>query len=393
LLFLVAGACCAGAAGCGIGALLLGDRDGGGGADGAVPPTGAPLALDAGEFHTCAAWGGVAYCWGQNQGGALGVGDALSRTVPTRVAIASAIRDLALGEAMSCAILDGDPGAVSCWGQDDVGQLGLAPPPNGAVLTPTSNGLTAATIAAGFAHACAVGSDARLTCWGDNAEGQLGLGPGGPPSSAAPVEVAPAAWASVAVGQGHTCAVRTDGSLWCWGRNTSAQLGTGSVAPLQIQTPTAIGSSTAWRRVTAGQDTTCGLQADGTIWCWGVNAEGQCGQPRGTPLLEPTQVSVGGGWLAVSTGTFATCAIAQDGGLWCWGRNAEGQLGLGTSTPSEAPQRVGTDADWLAIAVGRFHACAQKRDGAVLCAGENSGGQLGVGDADRRKVLTPVVAP
>ena len=141
-------------------------------------------------------------------------------------------------------------------------------------------------------------------------------------------------WARIAAGGDHTCGIRTDGTLWCWGDNDAGELGlgnhTGHDRPWQITTPAAGG----WASVTAGGEDTCGIRTDATLWCWGNNWEGQLGIGNENSQGRPRQVTtpVPGGWASVTTAGDHTCATRTDATLWCWGANGNGQLGLGNHT-------------------------------------------------------------
>ncbi|HTL38519.1 MAG TPA: hypothetical protein VL326_35560 [Kofleriaceae bacterium] len=133
-------------------------------------------------------------------------------------------------------------------------------------------------------------------------------------------------WRSITTGITHTCAIRTDGSLWCWGANYAGQAG----APYEVfdAAPQPVGNAT-WTQVTAGHYRTCGVQTDGSLWCWGHNAFGQLGDGTVTITNLPRQVA--GAWQQASAGADHTCALRSDHSLWCWGGNDYGQLGDGTT--------------------------------------------------------------
>ncbi|HEY3496393.1 MAG TPA: hypothetical protein VGK73_16955 [Polyangiaceae bacterium] len=389
----------AGGPGAGEGGSAASEAGDGGGA-GVPEPT--PLAASevrTGYQHTCAIYGGAAYCWGENVDGQLGLGDATPRTVPTRVDGDRVWRHLALGEAHTCGL--DDLGAVYCWGLNARGQLGVGDrePRN----TPTRVALPnrATALSADFEHTCAVLSDFQLFCWGMNNEGELGQSDAfpGQGSNAAdglvPLQVGGAEWSSANTGQGHTCAIALDGALYCWGRNSESELGT-EPDTSQIRTPTRVGSDSDWLEVDAGQHHTCGVRQDLSLWCWGQNTGSPTddGYPLGIAgveeLAEPTEVA-GAGWTAVRTNTFHSCALEGSSSLRCWGRNMEGQLGLGNTDSEPTPVLVGSG--FIAVSAARFTTCALTSGGAVACAGKNDAGELGTGDLERRNVLTEVVAP
>jgi alpha-tubulin suppressor-like RCC1 family protein len=151
-----------------------------------------------------------------------------------------------------------------------------------------------------------------------------------------------APWTHIATGALHTCAIRTEGSLWCWGWNGHGELGIGSHAaqdlPHQVTAPAAGG----WASVTANYVHTCATRTGGTLWCWGYNNLGQLGIGNHTDQDQPQQVTIPvlGGWASVTAGNYHTCATRTSGTLWCWGSNEYGQLGIGNHTGQDQPRQV-----------------------------------------------------
>ncbi|MGE5181851.1 MAG: RCC1 domain-containing protein [Acidobacteriota bacterium] len=204
-----------------------------------------------------------------------------------------------------------------------------------------------------------------------------------------PVTTALAPWSAVATGALHTCGLRSDGSLWCWGDNSAAQAGAGLV--LEVDAPTRIGQD-QWRALAAGDEFTCAIQTDDSLWCWGEDNDGQTGtgdhgiylrnarQDSGSyETPEPTQVP--GAWQAIAAGALFACGIRDDGTLWCWGDDYYGELAspdTGIARPS--PVEVGT-ATWTSITAGAYHACGLQSDGTLWCWGLGNSGQLGVAPA------------
>jgi len=388
--------------GCGLHVEVLGDRPDASSADAAVEdtrvddvlfPDDAPVGvgedLAVGQYHSCAILRGALFCWGDNVDGALGVGDTTSRNTPTRVRFDRAFVEVTGGENFTCARTE--PGEVYCFGTNGDHELGIGDTQRRLAPTLVTLPRAAKTIAAGFEFACAIVDDGSLHCWGANAEGQLGQDEGYPPVvGSRPLRVGTANdWTKIAPGQGHACAIRAPGTLWCWGRNSTGELGLGDGTPIQVRVPTRVGPATDWVDVEAGQDTTCGVRADGSLWCWGANTFGQAGAAPSAPISAPRRVGTDTDYDTVSVDTFSTCARKKSGAVVCMGRNVEGQLGVGDTADRSAPTRVGMESDWTEIAHGRFHTCARKASGLVACAGANDRGQLGVGDNDRRNLLTP----
>ena len=176
-----------------------------------------------------------------------------------------------------------------------------------------------------------------------------------------------APWAHIAAGAYHTCGIRADGTLWCWGDNSPAQLGigshTGQNRPRQVTTPATGG----WATVTAASDYTCATRADGTLWCWGDNSSGQLGLGpgggRGQDLPRQVTTPAQGGWASVATGAEDTCGTRTDATLWCWGYNGAGELGIGNLISQGRPRQVTTPAPggWATVTTGS-HTCATRAE-------------------------------
>ena len=188
---------------------------------------------------------------------------------------------------------------------------------------------------------------------------------------------------SVSAGGSHTCAVKTDHTLWCWGSNDLGQLGNGtttdSAVPVREHT-----HASDWTAVSAGEEYTCAVKTNHTLWCWGSNPSGELGNGTTTDSDIPVREhSHAGDWAAVSAGWDHTCAVKTGHTLWCWGDNGTGQLGDGgPTTGSDVPvQEHNHASDWTAVSAGGDHACAVKTDHSLWCWGNNYSGQLGIGVA------------
>lgn len=348
--------------------------------------------------HGCVLFASTLHCTGANASGQLGIRDRVDRTALALVDDGPVFLAISAGYQSTAALtVDGD---VLTFGSNARGQLGRGDVPGGPVLGRVNLPGLVAHVSQRFDHGCAILRTGALWCWGSNSEGELGQDD--VPDSADRSEPTPVAvgtgFSDVSAGQGHTCAITIAGQLLCWGRNTEGELGLGDGTPVQVRVPTAVGTA-SWRSVVAGQSHTCGIDTAGDVYCWGSDSDadghsGPLGIEGSASQRAPALVDDAGDWSSISTDTFHVCGIRTDGSLWCWGRNAEGQLGLGDDTTVvQTPVRIGTDADWASVAVGRFATCAQKRDGRVLCTGANRTGELGVGDLDRRVSLTEAMGP
>jgi alpha-tubulin suppressor-like RCC1 family protein len=268
------------------------------------------------------------------------------------------------------------------------------PKGNGAAITgvdPILGGVSAAS--AGETHTCSVRIDGALWCWGQNADGRTGRGTiwG---NTNTPTQVGTDTnWQSVSSGAAHTCATKTTGTLWCWGSNTNGQTGLGTASGATL-TPTQVGTDTNWQSGDAGLYHTCATKTTGTLWCWGQNANGRTGLNTTTGnTLSPTQVGAANNWQAITAGANHTCATKTDGTISCWGENTGGRTGLGITTGDTlSPTQVGTDTNWQTVSAGTQHTCARKTTGTLWCWGANGSGELGDGTTTGRTTPTQVGA-
>ncbi len=295
-----------------------------------------------------------------------------------------------VGDEHTCAITDA--GALYCWGNNGTGALGDGTNTSRPLPTPVS-GMTSGVIkvALGGYHTCAIKSGGTLWCWGNNLYGQLGLGD--TTSRNSPQQVSGVTASDVACAPYHTCAVRTNGSVSCWGYNQQGMLGDGTTT--QRTSPITITSFTGVSKVSLGIYHSCALKTNGSAWCWGSNGTGSLGDGTTTNRLTPVAVSGMTTAAMLMVGWNHSCAVKTDGSAWCWGYNNMGQLGTNNTTTYTTPYAVsglgaGTTA---AIDGGDSASCAVETDGSAWCWGQNTEGRLGDGTTTLRSVPTAVAAP
>lgn len=335
------------------------------------------VSLVSGGSHSCAILDdGSLSCWGANDRLQSGSAEATSRlTEAATVAINGSVSSISASASHTCALHSDS--TVSCWGANSYGQTGEEHV-GGDHANPVAISLQgpAVSVSAGKNHSCAVLENGSIQCWGANDQGQLGNGVAG--NSASPVNVSGIQNAvSIASGDHHSCAVLTTGEVACWGANEFGQVGAaeslGSVQSLPALVPV-----NGIERVVAASAHTCALRNDGKLLCWGSNRSGQLGTGSLEDSVTPAILS-GLKWVAdFAAGGDNTCAIDTSGSLKCWGANDQGQLGIGEAgAPRTTPTYFWSSYDSLAIAVGNGTICTYEEDGSIECAGASQAGQLG----------------
>jgi len=365
-------------------------EDGGAEPDAGAPPLG--RSVSAGDGHTCAIWDGVLFCWGVNDDGQLGDPGVGMQLEPHRVPGDQRWIEVEVSQSSSCAL--DDTRQLWCWGDNGRGQLGQGDLSAHAGPQRVLGDVMVA--APGAEHGCAIDRQGTMHCWGDNDEGQLGLDAPGdfmPEIRTTPTPLALDGWLFARSGQAVTCGIRSDETLFCWGRNSTAQLGFPADV-MQRRFPTQV-DDRRWSMVAPGQNHSCGLDAAGALWCWGANAHFNLGNGSMRSSDTPERVD-DGPYVDVDTDTFHGAAVGEDGLLYGWGRNIEGQLGFPFSMAElTVPTPLATEIEgrWAEVSTGRFHTCARREDGAVFCTGANEEGKLGIGSTDRPYEFTEVAPP
>jgi hypothetical protein len=227
----------------------------------------------------------------------------------------------------------------------------------------------------------AIKTDGTLWTWGRNFSGELGLGDR--TSRSSPVQVgALTNWSKIAKGiGGSSAAIKTDGTLWTWGANGWGQLGFGNTT--YRSSPVQVGALTNWADVACGGVHMAAIKTDGTLWAWGRNDSGQLGLGNTTNYSSPMQVGALTNWLQVACGGFHTVAIKTDGTLWAWGYNSglwAGVLGLGNTNDYSSPKQVGALTTWSKVSASLNHTLALKTNGTLWAWGVNYSGGLGTGN-------------
>lgn len=376
------------------------------------------LQVETGGNHTCALHrDGSVRCWGQNTFGQLGQGTSenLGDNEPVSsiepLVFDERVTQISGGGFHTCALFES--GNITCWGRNDFGQLGFPDGLNRGIderateLPYVELGVNANAIYAGTTHTCAIVGEREVKCWGNNSLGELGQGttdqlslisnPSQIPTISFEKDISKLDLSSIS---SHTCALFTDGSQKCWGRNTNAQLGLGNLDNMGDnetldQVPyTNVDNNNLSTFIATGNGHTCSLLDNQNMKCWGTNNVGQLGAPgvaiiggEDQPADHP-QIDAGISIIGIAAGNLSTCVLTSARQVRCWGDNRQGQAGVKT------PQFVGVDTqvrdipdidlsgvEVESIVGGNLHHCAlSKGDGRIICWGDGRLGQLGYGD-------------
>jgi alpha-tubulin suppressor-like RCC1 family protein len=356
--------------------------------------------LNAGSQRTCGITpNGALYCWGQNDVGQLGDGTTSARLNPTLIADSLEFTSIATGVMGShtCGVAGKQ---VYCWGNNARGQLGNGSTANSPVPSLVAGGNRYIGVAVGENHTCAWTPANRGYCWGGNDVGQLGVGGTNDTVRATPIFGALGV-RTIRAGAIHTCADSIIGRIHCWGGNSDGQLGNVNDTLLMPgQTAGFVLAKTL--NLSAGAYHTCVLNqrsiattaltlVEGTAYCTGNNSDGQLGDGTLTSKNVLTRVSGGNIFLSISSGERHTCGILRRTRiLLCWGDNEYGQLGNGTDVDERTPIVVSSSLRFSSVTAGAGHTCGITTDGAAFCWGRNNAGQLGDGTVDNRSTPVPV---
>lgn len=282
-------------------------------------------------------------------------------------------------------------GKIFGWGDNSSGALGLGAF-SGAQFNPTasSNGNTfTQVVSGGNAFTIALKSDGTLWSTGINTSGFLGIGNYTNKNTFTQIGV-DSNWQSVSAGGSHVLAIKTDGTLWAWGANTEGQLGNGTTTMSNV--PIQIGSDTNWQSVAAGgYYFSAAIKTNGTLWVWGNDSYGQLGNGIVTNHTSiPVQIGTDTNWNKISAGQYHVLALKNNGSLWGWGDNSAGNIGIGSTTPVYVPTQIGIETDWQKISASTFASYAIKSNGTLWSWGYNSNGQLGDGTTVQKNIPTQV---
>jgi alpha-tubulin suppressor-like RCC1 family protein len=330
--------------------------------------------------------GNTLWGWGNNGTGNLGDNTITNRSSPVQTIAGGTNWRLISSNGYNTSGIKTD-GTLWTWGWNAQGQLG-----DNTITNRSSPVQTVATgtnwkqVSFGRGHIGSIKTDGTLWLWGQNDAGQLGDNTITNRSSPVQTITGGTNWKQVSCGLNHSGAIKTDGTLWMWGKNSYPALGDGTRTNRSSPVQT-VAAGNNWKLIYAGYYTSAAIKTDGTLWMWGANDQGQLGDntvsTNGGRLnngkSSPVQTVAGGtNWKSVCMGTPNVYAIKTDGTLWAWGRNFQGCLGDGTIVSRSSPvQTVSGGNNWKFVAAGNYSVSAIKTDGTLWLWGYNSYGQTG----------------
>lgn len=304
-------------------------------------------------------------------------------STPVNIVVPMPVDAVATGTAHAC----GEVGnGLYCWGSNANGELGDGSLSSSAIPIQVPftwpGGAGVSHVSVGASHTCVTTSVAELYCWGSDSSGQLGIGSQNDRRMSPTLVSGGMSFTGVSAGRAHTCAISVPSPdstyAYCWGANDRGQLGDSSNT--QRSAPAAVAPRIAFSSVTAGKDHTCAIAtATGKAYCWGDNTNGQLGDSSTSARNSPVPVAGGHTFVEISAGGNHTCGVTGALTAYCWGENGDGQLGDSSTGQHTVPVLVAGGLGLVRIAVGGQFSCAVANDAQEYCWGRNLEGQLGVG--------------
>ncbi len=316
---------------------------------------------------------GVLWAAGTNSNGQLG--DSTKKTPKKFIQINAGNNWVSVAPGILFTIGIKSDGTLWGWGANDSSQLGIMPLTDHVVPTRIGTDSDWVSVAAGMRHCLGLKNDGSLWAWGGNAYGKLGNGT--TTKASVPIRIGTDNnWIAIVAGADHSMGLKSDGTLWTWGDNRSKQLGRDATVSYLV--PGKVGTDHNWAKIACGFRQSFGIKADGSLWCWGQNTYGVLGLDSAiSQAVTPVRVGNSNKWVHIASGNFTTMGIQADGSLWTWGNNLNGEMGNDNQLqPQYTPKRFGLDNDWCYV-TGSSICMARKANGSLWHWGANFSGYLG----------------
>jgi alpha-tubulin suppressor-like RCC1 family protein len=294
---------------------------------------------------------GTLWLWGSGGNGQLGDDTAVSKSSPVQTITGGTDwKQVSCGYTHVAAIKTDN--TLWLWGSNFTGGLGVGAAFNSksSPVQTVAGGTNWKQVSCGRGQTAAIKTDSTLWTWGSNANGQLGNNLSDNTSSPAQTVCGGTDWKQVSCGYTRTSAIKLNGELWSWGLNDYGQLGDGTITMRSSPVQTIAGGAD-WKQVSCSSFSTAAIKTDGTLWLWGRNSNGQLGINSTSSRSSPVQTIAGGtNWKQVSAGETHTATIKTDGTLWLWGANTIGQLGTnGGGSKSSPVQTIAGGTNWKQV--------------------------------------------
>jgi alpha-tubulin suppressor-like RCC1 family protein len=323
---------------------------------------------------------GTLWSWGSNYRGQLGDGTTVDTSSPVQtIAGGTNWKQVSVGLFVASAIKN--DGTLWTWGLNSYGQLGDNTTTNRSSPVQTvAGGTNWKQVDIGAYHMQAIKTDGTLWGWGQGSSFILGNNSNLNRSSPVQNILGGTNWKQVSCNEYGSGAVKTDGTLWMWGNGGSGQMGNNSGISNSIPLQTVAGG-TNWKQISVGQLQVAAIKTDGTLWQWGRNDNGQLGDGTISERTSPVQnMTSATNWSEVSAGLRTTHAVKTDGTLWSWGQSSRGELGNGdgNNLPKSSPvQTIAGGTNWASVYSKTETVYGIKTDGTLWGWGSNNSGQLG----------------
>jgi alpha-tubulin suppressor-like RCC1 family protein len=302
---------------------------------------------------------GTLWTWGYNTNGELGINDRINRSSPVQVGSLTSWVYCAASNTVRAFKSDGTKWA---WGSNQFGYHGDNT--TASRSSPVQIGGTDWNYSKFTYDSSNVGhikSDGSLWIWGRGEAGQLGTntGTGGGTFYVASPNQVSGTWTDISINASVAFGIKSNGTLWLWGKDSYGVSGLNSSTTQYRSSPVQLGTGTNWAKISIQNGRTAhALKTDGTLWCWGFNNNGEIGNSSRVNISSPIQIGTNTDWYKIAPQYFGTGLFVSktDGTLWSWGFNNVGQLGLNTITSRSSPTQVGAENTWnKELSLGQYN--------------------------------------